>query len=424
MGYAFLALSVVGLVAVANAYRPLRREPFNVVTFVGGWLVGELALQNLVLQAAVTAAFGALGAFAAWPGWLGLALTAVGWAGLVGLALSGARASKVVAGALAAATGPPLPTVPFSTAPAWGRWWRLTRAIPLTTRDVEVIKDLDYWGDGTSAHRLDVIRPRRPAPGPDGAPVMVYVHGGAWVMGDKREQGRPMMFELVARGWVCVTVNYRLSPTATWPDHIVDVKRALAWVRANIATYGGDPAFVALSGGSAGGHLCALAALTAGADEWQPGFEAADTSVQACVPFYGVMDLTGRHLGYPPHLRSLLEQAITKVSWAEDPDLFERASPTARVHAGAPPFFLLHGTNDSLVPVEVARTFVAALRSVSAAPVAYAELPLAQHAFDLLASLRCQATTMGVLSFLESVRATMAPTAPQGPGVRPRPAGR
>ena len=67
------------------------------------------------------------------------------------------------------------------------------------------------------------------------------------------------MGHLAARGWVCVTANYRLSPQATWPDHIVDVKRALAWTKANIAGHGGDPGFVVITGGSAGGHLCALA---------------------------------------------------------------------------------------------------------------------------------------------------------------------
>jgi acetyl esterase/lipase len=119
---------------------------------------------------------------------------------------------------------------------------------------------------------------------------MVYIHGGAWIIGEKREQGKPMMYELVARGWVCVAINYRLSPKATWPDHIVDAKRAVAWVKEHIAEYGGDPSFVAVSGGSAGGHLCALLALSAGDPTFQPGFEEADTSVEACVPFYGVMD--------------------------------------------------------------------------------------------------------------------------------------
>ena len=71
---------------------------------------------------------------------------------------------------------------------------------------------------------------------------------------------------------MCVAINYRLSPKATWPDHIVDCKRAVAWVRDHIAEYGGDPTFLAVSGGSADGHLAALVALTPNATEWQPGF--------------------------------------------------------------------------------------------------------------------------------------------------------
>jgi acetyl esterase/lipase len=237
---------------------------------------------------------------------------------------------------------------------------------------------------------------------------MVYIHGGAWVMGDKREQGKPMMYELVARGWVCVAINYRLSPKAVWPAHIVDSKRAVAWVRTHIADYGGDPSFIALSGGSAGGHLSALLALTPGDPAFQPGFEGSDTSVHACVPFYGVMDLTGSDEGVDDdgsELRRLLERHVMQTGVAEHPEIFRAASPTYRVSPDAPPFFVLHGRNDTLVPVTMARAFVAALRAVSRAPVAYAELPLAQHAFDVLASLRCQATTNGVAAFLEAARA-------------------
>jgi acetyl esterase/lipase len=240
---------------------------------------------------------------------------------------------------------------------------------------------------------------------------MVYIHGGAWIVGDKREQGKPMLYELVARGWVCVTINYRRSPRATWPDHIVDCKRALAWVKEHVAEYGGDPSFVALSGGSAGGHLCALAALTAGDPTWQPSFEDADTAVDACVPFYGVMDVTGTapDMGrYGAGLVEMLERMVMKVRYAEHPEVFEQASPTFRVHADAPPFFVLQGDCDTLVPVEVARTFVRELRGVSRAPVAYAELPRAQHAFDILASIRCRATTMGVVAFLDAVRTAQA----------------
>ena len=234
---------------------------------------------------------------------------------------------------------------------------------------------------------------------------MVYIHGGAWMIGEKREQGKPMMYELVARGWVCVAINYRLSPKATWPDHIVDAKRAVSWVKEHIAEYGGDPSFVAVSGGSAGGHLCALLALSAGDPAFQPGFEEADTSVQACVPFYGVMDMTGSPEGsaiFGPGLLKMLEKKVMKTTESEHPELFRAASPTYRVRAEAPPFFVLQGVNDTLVPVETARIFVDRLRAVSRQPVAYAELPLAQHAFDVLASLRCQATTSAVADFLEA----------------------
>jgi len=129
-----------------------------------------------------------------------------------------------------------------------------------------------------------------------------------------------MMYELVTRGWVCVAINYRLSPKATWPTQIVDAKKAMAWVKAHIAEYGGDPSFVAVSGGSAGGHLCALLALTAGDASFQPGFEDADTSVDVCVPFYGVMDMTGSDEGasrYGAGLLELLEKRVMKTSAAE-----------------------------------------------------------------------------------------------------------
>ena len=142
-----------------------------------------------------------------------------------------------------------------------------------------------------------------------------------------------MLHELAQRGWVCVAINYRLSPKATWPDHIVDCKRALAWVQDHIAEYGGDPSFVAVSGGSAGGHLSALAALTPNAAEWQPGFEDADTSVDACIPFYGVHDMTGdpeSEGAYGHGLIELLERRVMKLPYVENTPVYDRgvARPT------------------------------------------------------------------------------------------------
>ena len=372
MPYAFLAVTVVGIVAVALAYRPIRREPLTVLSFAWASLTSELAFQNIVWEMVATVVFIEFGALDGWAGWLGLVFAVAGWIGLLGLGVAGLRAAEVTAAALAEVRGAAFPVPDKPTDPTWGRWWRVTR---------------------------------------ENAPVMVYVHGGAWVIGDKRQQGKPMMFELVARGWVCVAINYRLSPKGVWPDHIVDVKRALAWVKEHIAEYGGDPSFIAISGGSAGGHLCALAALTAGDPAFQPGFEEANTTVQACIPFYGVMDLTSAPGGsalFGPGMVEMLEKRVMQVKESEHPEVFRAASPTYRVHAGAPPFFVLHGENDTLVPVQMARTFVERLRAVSTSPVAYAELPLAQHAFDVVASLRCQATTSAVGDFLEGARAAHA----------------
>jgi acetyl esterase/lipase len=413
--YAYLIVTLVGAAMVALAYRPIRREPFTVVTFAGAWIAGELAFQNIVWQVVATVVFVEFGALDSWAGWLGLAVAVLNWVGLIGLGVAGLRASDVTAAALEEVRTETFPVPVVPTDPTWGRWWRVTRAIPFKSRAVRATRDLDYWGDHKRPHRLDIYWSRL-AP-PDKAPVMVYVHGGAWVIGEKREQGKPMMFELVARGWVCVAINYRLSPKATWPDQIVDVKRALAWVKEHIAEYGGDPGFVAISGGSAGGHLCALLALSAGDRALQPGFEDADTSVQACVPFYGVMDLTRSPDAsrFGTGMQEMLEKSVMKVKEAEHPEVFRDASPTFRVRPDAPPFFVLHGAHDTLVPVETARTFVQRLRATSRAPVAYAELPLAQHAFDVLASVRCQATTSAVGDFLDGARAALATRPPPGP---------
>jgi len=263
-------------------------------------------------------------------------------------------------------------------------------------------RDISY-GDAGVRNRLDVWK-RQDLPNDAKAPVLVQIHGGAWVMGQKEGQAEPLMAHLAERGWVCVTANYRLSPRATWPDHIVDVKRVLAWTKATIAEHGGDPDFVVITGGSAGGHLSSLAALTPHVADFQPGFEDVDTSVVAAVPFYGVYDFTNRHGTSRADMEPFLAQRIFKSKLADDRDRWEQASPISHVGAQAPPFFVLHGTNDSLVPVGQARTFVDELRKASDQPVVYAELPGAQHAFEILPSVRTHAAVHAVERFLALVR--------------------
>ena len=256
---------------------------------------------------------------------------------------------------------------------------------------------LDIW------HHADLPRDGR-------APVLVQVHGSAWVAGSKRGQGYPLMAHMAERGWVCVAINYSLAPAARWPAHIIDVKRALAWVKREIASHGGDPEFVALTGGSAGGHLTALAALSASEPVFQPGFEEADTSVAAAVPFYGVYDLLDRAGQAPPEQEAFLTRVVIGASRAEAPTAWHHGSPMSWVRPDAPPFFILHGDIDTLTFPTQARTFAAELRRVSRQPVAYAELPGAQHMWEAVPTVRTAATVAAVDRFLSYVHSRYSST--------------
>jgi acetyl esterase/lipase len=410
----FLGASIWGAGFTLNAFRPPKIQFLSVPTFAAGWLTSELPLHHLAWQAVATAGFVADGALDEPAGWVGLGITAASWAGLVALAIQGHRAGAVLEEALVEGLGPEYKQrtaqeLAAGAAAAGARRREALRQLALAfhLRDerVESITDVPYVPDGGRAHRLDVYRPRELAAG-DRRPVLLYIHGGAWVLGDKREQGLPLMNHLASKGWVCVTANYRLSPKATFPDHLVDVKEALAWIKEHISGYGGDPSFVAVAGGSAGGHLAALAALTPNEPEYQPGFEDVDTAVAACVPLYGVYDFTNRYKQWDPGFeRWLLARSVMKVPMAKDPDAYDRASPMSRITESAPPFFVIHGRNDRLVPVAEARHFVELLRERSKAPVVYAELPGAQHAFEIFHSLRTSHAVDAIARFLTAIYA-------------------
>jgi acetyl esterase/lipase len=216
------------------------------------------------------------------------------------------------------------------------------------------------------------------------------------LISNKNHQGKPLLIEMASRDWVCFAMNYPVSPRAAFPEHIIAVKHAIAWIRANAQAYGGDPSFLMVSGNSAGGHLSSLAALTPNDPHYQPGFEDEDTSVQAAAPLYGVYDFAGGTLDELTHrarkhkkgaLR-YIERLIVRRSIVAELELFERGSPWHRVGAHAPPFFVIHGAMDSLALVEEARAFANRLRESSREPVVYAELPGTQHAFDTFLSIR------------------------------------
>jgi acetyl esterase/lipase len=404
---AFLGSAALGALNTANARRPLSRlGRASVLSFFPGWLTSELPLHALAWQALATVGFVRRGALRRPKGWLALAISAVSWAELLRIWKVGTEAGDRFEEALVEGLGPDLAegTLP-KAAPAKEVLvrTRLAKGPLMTWRKDYVQSGKIAYGDAGRRNELDIWR-HKDLPRDGRAPVLVQVHGGAWIIGNKEQQAMPLMAHLADNGWICVAINYQLSPRATWPAHIVDVKRALAWVKANIADYGGDPDFVCITGGSAGGHLSSLAALTPNEPAFQPGFEHADTTVAAAVPFYGVYDWINRDGTGRNDMDDLLARLVLKSRKEEAPDVWEQASTMTWVGPQAPPFFVVHGTNDSLVPVEQARSFAAMLRAVSNEPVVYAELPGAQHAFEVFDSARTLFAVGAVHRFLETIR--------------------
>lgn len=277
------------------------------------------------------------------------------------------------------------------TPPIWDavrqRRFLYRRAVHYGDHPIQV---LDVW------RRKDL--PAQPAP------VLIFVPGGAWVHGRSMGQGSALMSRLAEQGWVCLAIDYRVAPHHRWPRHIIDVKTAIAWARANVDKFGGDRNFVAVAGCSAGGHLSALAGLTPDDSAYETKLpEGADTSVDAVVGIYGRYDWEDRSTPERARFVEFLERVVVRKSIARHPGLYRDASPIARVHRNAPPFLVIHGSKDNVIPVEQARSFVNRLRAVSHSLVGYLEFPGAGHGYDLVDGERAGAAAHATSLFLNQV---------------------
>lgn len=248
------------------------------------------------------------------------------------------------------------------------------RPVP-TPPDVEQVDGLPYGAAGT----FDLIRPRRAV---RRAPLFVYVHGGGWTGGGPQKQARRMYHSLAREGWTVAALRYPLAPGATICDQVRSINQAIHHFRTEADRYDIDPGRIVLSGSSAGGHLASLAALGT-SPEFRDGFGPADVSVAACIPMYGIYDMVNRFKTRPnwPYV----DRDVMRGSYDEKPDEFHAVSPIDHLRADAPPFLVVHGTHDSLVPIAEAEVFVEAARAAGA-DVEFVRVLGAQHGFDAVSS--------------------------------------
>jgi acetyl esterase/lipase len=350
-GYLITTVLIALFVLFAVAPPRPRRSSLWRFSFWFGFAVNELPFLAFYVLASSTALAIAQGDIGNPVGWIGLALALLS---TTGLAVVVARATRTGAAVDAALTAAGLPAAASARLPLRIFVWPI--AVPRS--GIERIRNISY-GPAGRANLLDVYRSRSHTAA---SPVLVHLHGGAFRVGRKSREARPLFHRLAERGWVCVSANYRLR--TRYADQLDDVAKVLAWVRDHGPEHGADPNAIFVSGSSAGGHLASMIA-----------FGEKDPSILGVVSLYGYYGPVGS----------------------------ERSSPLSYEGRGAPPFFIAHPERDTLVVVEDARRFVESLRSGSTNPVVYAELPGAQHGFDFFHSIRFEAVIDGIETFVESV---------------------
>ncbi len=227
---------------------------------------------------------------------------------------------------------------------------------------VRVERDLVYGKGGDTDLKLDLAMPSE---GEGPFPALVCIHGGGWIGGSRQDLEKTIE-GLAGRGYVAVTVTYRLAPAARFPAQIEDCKAAVRWLRAHAREYHVNPDRVGALGFSAGAHLACLLGLTDPRDglEGTGGSPGQSSRVQAVVSFFGPTDLTTRDWSDDVEKSILLPFLGARIE--DRPDLYKKVSPITYVRRGDPPFLFFHGTEDKLVGVRHSRLLAEKLKEVGA----------------------------------------------------------
>ena len=220
-----------------------------------------------------------------------------------------------------------------------------------------------YCHNGGIAETLNVYEP---IPTPRSAPAVVDIHGGGWVSGDANLQPQTVDWDvepmLVGKGWVFVSINYRLAPSSPWPAQLEDAKCAVRFLRANAQALHIDPTRIGAVGASAGGHLASMLGLTGAQTSFDEGADLDQSSaVEAVVDEYGPTDLTSPAWSTSKVLRVLSKETFG-VAVGQPSPILVAASPVTYIGPGAPPFLVVQGTKDGIVPPSQSSELVGLLK--------------------------------------------------------------
>lgn len=208
---------------------------------------------------------------------------------------------------------------------------------------VTVQRDLVYGTLGERQLKLDVYYPTVKPATP--TPVLLFIHGGGWSGGDKRDY-EIYCNDFAKLGYVVSSMGYRFAKEAKFPGCVQDTNAAIRWLRTNAAQYGGDPARIAAIGGSAGGHLAMMAGYASDVPEFQgeAGNPGVSSRIQAVVDLYGPTDLTTPEAQVHPTITGFIGKPYT-----EAPEAYKQLSPITHLDKDDPPTLIIQGTLDTLV---------------------------------------------------------------------------
>ncbi|MCA9733604.1 MAG: alpha/beta hydrolase [Deferribacteres bacterium] len=241
--------------------------------------------------------------------------------------------------------------------------------------EIKEFKNIVYKEVDSLQLALDIYQPAdMTAP----RPAIVFIHGGSWNWGHRSDY-LVYLIDFAKRGWVTATVSYRLRKQAQFPAAVEDVKCAIKWIKNHAAEYNIDPDNIALVGGSAGAHLAMLTAFTAGTEDFSVdcGKDTTTTAVKAIVDIYGPVDLTVDYAVSNKNVQKFLGGTYEKI-----PEVFTTASPQTYLSKDIPPTLILHGTIDTLVPIEQSESLFAQLQALGVV-VEFYTLPGWPHAMDI-----------------------------------------